>query len=500
MTLEILCPTCNMPLKEGQGECPNCGTILEAALVGEILPAAAKKHAHPIRKKKTSRTANRATKARSKPALFALLEKANQLDGAAQSQEALGTYRLAREEAAAEDTAQPGIASLIPLLDLKIQDLEIRQSPTPDGFQDDSRELLAAAQYAEAFTPLPAGPKDHAQDVQAVSGQQDQLSPVLLASLLGWIGRGPYQGSERQETLVRLLDSDSIIPSEIQITSTSAPIAVPLQQAQPAGTQPGWRRYLSWVVANSVGIGLILGIGNLATFSYRYYAWPVILLAFLFPGLILGSLQLPFIKGYLSNRWGWVLTTAAGTSIVYTSATYITGGDPLAGLVWSAAATGLLIGAVQYYFFLKKIKYAEYWILCSSLGWLISGLACNHAHILWGVLIGLPSLGILTALGIYLLENITGQPIFGSSAETGLPASHPGPNSTVEYAHRPSGLRNEGWAAQIQPRLARIGRRLKHDWKELFRDDMTKVGGVVALILLGMIFCGIALVLILVFS
>jgi len=497
MTEQQLCPTCNFPLQAGQSECPNCGTILDQQLVQEIMPTVDSINAPAPRKKTSHRKSG--TGRREKPrqeVFYQLLDAAYEHELSNHLEEALQVYRQAKNVAGEGEGGMSGIKSLVPLLEQKIWQLEGAQKQSTEEEQDDLTELAAAARAFETAERHNLHQEDVEPVEKAPKTAQEKLSPLLLSSLIGWLERGPEESDERQVILASMLDSDRVLPATIQVEN-SAEIqrrqeATHKHSTGQASQKFGWQKFLYWVAINAVGIALVITVGSLLDFYYyRAYSWFTVFLAFCAPGLVLGSLQWLVLKDYLHKGWAWIAISTAGTALVYSIVTAITGGNALEGLIWSAAVTGLLISTGQYYFHLRRIRYAESWILLSTLGWLFAGLTTTDTHILWATLVGFPILGILTGIALYLkygkLDSLTGTS--AQPADSNRPKQY---SSTIMF-----------FPPQVKPKkresLGSTLGTLKHDFVEFFSNDTVIIGSTIFVVIVGIAMCCVVLALVVAF-
>lgn len=394
MLPETTCPTCGFNIQPGQGECPNCGTVLEHQPEIEPAPVVLETPAAPQPKKKKKPNTHKSDQPSLVASVEAHLKQAFAHEESGELDAALASYQSARDIA----SGTRKLAYLVPLLDRLTARLpQAASAPVVEEWPEQGAlaELYAAAQALHAApAEQPPAPLENAP----LAAQQD-LSPLLVASLLGWLDREPAQHQDRENMLIGLLEKDEVLPYPVHVAASK--VRSPRVDLLPASGKKGfdWENFLYWVAVNATAVALVVVIANL--FMYRYYPWYVTLPAFAAPGLVLGALQWQVLKDYLEKGWLWILLSSLGVTIIFTSATYIAHGYPLQNLMLSAALAGLLLGGAQYYFFFRKVLHGEYWIIITTAGWFLSGLALQNVHVLWALFVGLPILGVLTGLAVF---------------------------------------------------------------------------------------------------
>ena len=129
----------------------------------------------------------------------------------------------------------------------------------------------------------------------------------------------------------------------------------------------GWRFWLLWVLASTVGWAM----GWLAAFAANkvVVCWAVI-----------GAMQWLVLRRRMSRAGWWVLASIAGWSLGLVVGVAVAGplGGGVPGLAVLAAPWGLVVGAAQWLVLRKQVSRAGWWVLASIVGlaasWAASGV------------------------------------------------------------------------------------------------------------------------------
>ena len=138
----------------------------------------------------------------------------------------------------------------------------------------------------------------------------------------------------------------------------------------------GWRLWLWWVLASSVGwiLGLAGGfaagfaIGGAVSGIASQGAFGAVL------GASIGMLQWVVLRRQISRAGWWILATTLGMGGGFALISSVTlpvsatfGGGPLYGLV-NGGLVGILVGAMQWLVLRQQSSRAGWWVLASVLG------------------------------------------------------------------------------------------------------------------------------------
>lgn len=180
----------------------------------------------------------------------------------------------------------------------------------------------------------------------------------------------------------------------------------------------GWRFWLLWVLASTVGLflGLVVGFfGALKVSDFqRDLAWAAIAAG---AGAGVGIMQWLVLRRQVSRVGWWALASLVGLGVaavggvaVALAAGYSMEWFPMAGWIVIAAVGGAMAGIMQWLILRRQVSRAGWWVLASTVGWAVSvaGLVVLGEEIMdflaLGVgLAGIVGLGAMTGLALVWL-------------------------------------------------------------------------------------------------
>ena len=151
---------------------------------------------------------------------------------------------------------------------------------------------------------------------------------------------------------------------------------------------PDWGIIFKWGLVTAIGLIISDGI-------QAYFIRPNSLLSFFIPGITIGVLQWwYFLRNKINNAGIWVWVTFLGWALSWfsgglagsvtnlllalingtiTEGDVINAGSSPLGLPVQIIVHGIMLGIIQWFFFMrKKFKMAAWWIPASTLGWSVS--------------------------------------------------------------------------------------------------------------------------------
>jgi hypothetical protein len=160
----------------------------------------------------------------------------------------------------------------------------------------------------------------------------------------------------------------------------------------------GWRLWLWWVLASSIGwavglaagfaVGFAIGGAISAIASQSVFGAAV--------GASVGTMQWLVLRRQVPRAGWWVLDTTLGMGVGFAlvramtpTLSTVVGGGPVYGLM-NGALVGTLVGALQWLVLRWQISRAGWWVLASALG-LAVGFALGQVA---GQLVGVAMTGI----------------------------------------------------------------------------------------------------------
>jgi hypothetical protein len=100
------------------------------------------------------------------------------------------------------------------------------------------------------------------------------------------------------------------------------------------------------------------------------------------PGSIAGVLQWPFLRQYISRSPWWILMSSVGACIALVISGVVVGGNVYLYFALEGAALGLM----QWLVLRRQLTSAGWWIVASTIGWLIGGLGTVAAGAVYNLL------------------------------------------------------------------------------------------------------------------
>ena len=211
-------------------------------------------------------------------------------------------------------------------------------------------------------------------------------------------------------------------------------------RAAPAGRLMGWRLWLGWVLASTVGWAAGGPVGAAVVSNGNIVLAGSIGLAA--GGLIAGVLQALVLRPLVARSGWWVMTiplAVAVAGVVGLAAGAVVGGvlppgqpSPLGGAdvgvdvgwVVSAGLFGPAVGLLQFFLVLRRqVPHAGWWVLASTVAWVAGGPGVGFISALVGVTGGAAiswgSLGaVYGAITGLVLVRLLGQPEPAAATKT----------------------------------------------------------------------------------
>jgi hypothetical protein len=142
--------------------------------------------------------------------------------------------------------------------------------------------------------------------------------------------------------------------------------------------RPGWRLWFLWFMGGAVGWGISMDAGSFGL-GYRMIVLPslpdVVIPPYLgvaVGGIAVGVLQSLLLRKYLDKAWRWVfasLVAALASGLLLLTVGLI---DRELGGLASAGFYGTLLGLAQWWLLRRQFSRAGWWVLASTVGWLIA--------------------------------------------------------------------------------------------------------------------------------
>lgn len=162
-------------------------------------------------------------------------------------------------------------------------------------------------------------------------------------------------------------------------------------------TSTGWKLWLWWVLANTVGsaVGAALAFGSMNAVkafvpgagANEDRVFGVMLLATLV--VAIGLAQWAVMRRHVPQAWQWPFASALGVcvgfALVISAGTLLGaravlpyGLGMLSGMA-GMALFGLGVGAVQWLYLRQHVAHSGWWILASAFGWAVLGIVVDKA-------------------------------------------------------------------------------------------------------------------------
>lgn len=140
----------------------------------------------------------------------------------------------------------------------------------------------------------------------------------------------------------------------------------------------GWRFWLLWVLASTVGslAGFFVGfvVGAVVEEILPNYGSAAIAAGV---GAGVGILQWFVLRWRVSRSGWWVLASILGLAVaaVLGTAVALAGGDPTTpwGFAGVLVVGGAMAGLMQWFVLRRQVSRAGWWVLASTVGWAVSG-------------------------------------------------------------------------------------------------------------------------------
>jgi hypothetical protein len=165
--------------------------------------------------------------------------------------------------------------------------------------------------------------------------------------------------------------------------------------------RPGWRVWFLWLVAGGYGWGMAVVVTGLGELTLQFSP-PDIMAAYLgvaSAGILVGVLQWLVLRNKLERAGRWVLASLGAASIlgIFVFGIGIINKD--IGWIVGTGLLGTVAGVLQWMVLRGQVRRAGWWILASTMGWLVgipagemvgwNGLGAAHGIITGAVLVWL---------------------------------------------------------------------------------------------------------------
>ena len=99
-------------------------------------------------------------------------------------------------------------------------------------------------------------------------------------------------------------------------------------------------------------------------------------------GSIAGVLQWPFLRRYISRSQWWILMSSVGAFIALVVTSVVVGGS----VYLYFAFEGAMLGLMQWLVLRRQLTAAGWWIVASTIGWLVGGLGTMAGGAIYNLL------------------------------------------------------------------------------------------------------------------
>jgi len=142
--------------------------------------------------------------------------------------------------------------------------------------------------------------------------------------------------------------------------------------------QPGWRLWFLWLMAGAVGWGWAMDAGtfgeprpieilqSMPPLSVSRYVSVAVGAA------VVGVAQWLILRRYLTGSVRWVVASVAASAVGAVVVLLVGLVDTDAGLLVGVSLYGLLAGALQWLVLKRQVARAGWWVLASSVAWLVA--------------------------------------------------------------------------------------------------------------------------------
>lgn len=108
----------------------------------------------------------------------------------------------------------------------------------------------------------------------------------------------------------------------------------------------------------------------------------VISIALSLPGSIAGVLQWTFLRQYISQSPWWILVSSVGACIALATSGVVVSGN----VYLYFGLEGAVLGLMQWLVLRRQLTSASWWIIASTIGWLVGGLGTVAAGAVYNLL------------------------------------------------------------------------------------------------------------------